>query len=639
MIRAIQSGRYDIGVTEDRIVFVVAKPVQRSGDRLGYSLDSTNWRGTSKVVFIDDGLGTGGTLSSVIDELIDQDVQSILALILFDRIGFHPRRHLRRLSAYRTGRRQIAFAFKTFFSTNLRTYFSGDCIECRIGHLIASLAKGNGLVAHSFSALRDLMVPLPIPFTRALPSRLTTAEVTDVLNFRNAVFSDKPSGREIVKSLGAPNKSGRAKAEMLSTVLLDRKLNRQVVDRDSCIEVISTLLTAQECDDGARARFILHLPLWQDQELALSVVTSLLPDAFMVRAKKEQLGSQTLDRYFNRHLLDFAATGVAFRSIVEGLAARPGMEQLLDKWKAVFRGDTSPYGSVYLFELTLLLSEQTKPALEQARFLIANFAGTFSQRHEEALSRRIRLFLTNLGSRKDVNAKRLLPLPVLRSLLDAIASVQAHFLVDHFQEKNFIDISKAYQKWTNGYGSEDLIVLLHQHFKSRSPHVRKSTIGLLLKEITPRVNTVVGRAVEEFRVRVKDKAACLEEYNLGALAHVNLLGRDDFLVRTIAHLLRNPVEHRCGYRYEGPLAGLSVRLEVSLSAEDGGIVEFRVKNNIPDLSQADINATFRKSGGLDSQQLRIKEWGGDLQGIISESGSVFVLSVQRSYPVVERDEI
>jgi hypothetical protein len=228
----------------------------------------------------------------------------------------------------------------------------------------------------------------------------------------------------------------------------------------------------------------------------------------------------------------------------------------------------------------------------------------------------------------------------LRSLLDAIASVQAHFLVDHFQDQTFADISKAYQTWWNGYGKEDLVDLLHQHFRSRSPHVRDSTIGILLKEITPKVSAIVARAVEEFRMRVNKKATCLEDYDLGELGDVHLLGRDDFLVRTIAHLLRNPVEHRCGYRYEGDLAGLSVRLEVLLAKEDDGVVEFRITNNIPNLSQSDINATFRKSGGLDSQQLRIKEWGGDLQGrIVSDTGSVFVLSVQRSYPVPERNEI
>jgi len=632
LVTAMQSERHSVGLPKEKIFYVVAKPVFRSGNRLGYSIRMPQSY-PRKVVFMDNGVATGGTFGSMIDELVHHGAQAILGMVIFDRIGYHPRRHLRRVNSYRSETITVPFSFETFVSVNLRSYFADNCPECRTRRSLKKLGPHRGIVSYSVDALLMSIARQRVPFgALRLPSRLNSQETLEVVVFRDAVFSDRPSGRDIIESLLAARKSPRAKAAMLSTVLMDRKLDRQIADRALMIDLIHTVLCHGMMDTETRSRFILNIPRWHDHELAFNVLTHTIPSIFRRLSGSTEVNAEVLDTYFNQNVIEFAATAVALHEVVAANETDDLIQRALERWRAFFPAHDSPYGSAYFFELRQLLDRTQRQALEQARFLVTNFVGTYSIRHPEALRQRMWLFMTLLRSSNDDLARTILPLPILQALTDAIRAVQSISWRERFNHKDLLYLVDCYQAWSDDINAKaELMEAIHVHFVSKNPHVITPTMDLLLEDITPSTADVLSRATESFKDLVEQKADCLTVIANAEIDASHVLCPAGFLIYTISHLLLNPLQRRCGKRLDQPLGDLKITLSTSFCGANDTTLEICVRDNMKESTQADLDTAFVKGGGLSAQQLRIQDWNGSLKAVHVDDGSAFLLRIERAY--------
>jgi hypothetical protein len=131
-----------------QVQFAVAKPIQRSRKRRGYSLEdlgeSSETMRSWDYVFLDDAVYSGGTLASILDAILPRCPNSLHAIVLFDRIGLHPRRHLRYIQSYRSQYIQgIPFTYESWITVNLGTYFREDCPLCRVTRSLRACLKSD----------------------------------------------------------------------------------------------------------------------------------------------------------------------------------------------------------------------------------------------------------------------------------------------------------------------------------------------------------------------------------------------------------------------------------------------------------------------------------------------------------------
>lgn len=677
LVNRLRARRFVIELKEERLSpeYAVAKPSELTGDRLAYAIEGLQTGATgdqaSIVVFIDDGISSGGTLSSTVENLIDSGVDAVLALVFFDRIGLQPRRHLRRVSAYSSSDTECRFTFDAYLPVNLRSYYKGkrDCPECEILRCLEGVPGSNdvpnsstadsprcgSILSYTIDSLRALVARTVVGLGRLRePSLMTEDDVVQVILFQDAVYSDLPTSREVMRSLAGKQDAPNVALECIHTILGDRKLYRQTVDKSQIRALLDENLRDENLDSRLRARFVLHIPLWKDKGLALQYLMEGLPHVFAHLATAQGNGN-TLDDYFEQHETEFAAVLGALRFLRSQFPESKWEGTSRDTWKQCFgtKPYTGYYGSSYLFELNcLFLSEKLHP-VEQAQYLITNFVGTYCG-HPESLTARIRRFYQLLLD--EIRAEDLprIPRALLHCLVHRIDCVQSHFMIeetfvdepdsgDLFTRDDIHQLFECYDMWERGAGDPKVLgAILAEHFGELDLDGKACTIKRMLARLTPSVRQTVDGACGVYHDRTNRVAAapdpdCLD---LGDLADLQVFGYDAFLVRVLSHLLENPYKHWIKADKAKRVRRLELTLEVVVPDDHEDEVWLSVRDN-NNMTQAEIKSAFHQNGGLSAQSKRMKEFEGELVGerLEKDGWNEFTMKLHRVYTRLEERSV
>lgn len=603
--------------------FVVAKPCQLTGSRIGYRLGSQSIEeklDDCAVAFVDDGIATGGTFAAVVEELVQCRVRSIRAMVLFDRIGLQPRRHLRRISQYSTeGAVPIPFAFKAFVSVNLRSYYKDNCPECIAIGALDELKNRGGIWTSGSAELYNVVKPVIVSaLGQATSPRLSAAEILDVLRFHHAVLSDKPSPRQLEQSLTGGKRSPTVRLMNLQTVLLDRKLYRQVVDKDLTLSVAGDCLRNNDLCADDRARFLLHVPQWIDKDLALRFLLRELPAIFRGLA-----AGQPMDRYFDTAQREFLASAAAI-STLHATEPKLFLADWLTSWESLLASHgLTAARSMYLSLLATLFLPEQERATEQARDLVANFGGSYAG-HSESLAKRIKLLHLCLANEMRERALAVLPREMSTCLIDYISGTQAHYGEGTFDPNALEALKSAFRSWYAEGTMEPLRALLYEFFVRSSGRNEVARIRQLVAALTPSVGEILSDV----------KASCNDGFPellaIDASMAIRVLGQARFLSETLLHLVKN-ARKACDSHFGTPMGGRDLGqravIQIEVNAADASMVEFCVIDNCP---LSDLTALFRGLGGLLVQQHHIRKWGGELEAKrVDESRKAICLRIPR----------
>lgn len=611
-----------------RLQYVLGRPRQLTGRRVGYELvelpggleDDLEFS-----VFLDDGIASGGTFAAIVDELVARNCRALRALVLFDRIGSQPRRHLRNIERYRTRKKGMTFEFRTLVSTSLRCHFDEDCPECKtLRDVVTPCLDGPGFLSACVRELEGLLEKTIVGSRPvAESSRLRPEDLLSVLQFRHVALSDTPSPQQVERSLAG--RGGTARLECLSTVLSDPKLFHQLVDRNQCEEWIQQDLADPAVSADVRARFILKLGLCTDSVYAHRILTQVLPHSYSLLAARPETGAEgSLNRYFDTHQLEFLALSAAICSLCLSRARRdklPPWEAWLTDWMDAL-GTRSPDDgvvSLYAFHLRSVLplpEGQILPARE-ALYLIANFAGRCSH-HSEGLLTRLRRFRLAANERRPDWACEAMPPEQMRVLVDQVARTQEHFQAWVFTDDQLKELTCACDLWHGAQrpgvcpagASQDLTGLLQcvsGHFLREAP---PATVFELIACLAPRVDYLLGLALSDWDARGRSVKIVTNLQRRHEEARV--FGNRDYLRQVVGNLLNNAYEAweatqaaRTSTREREPTIAIAVRP----GPASGLVIE--VKDNVP-YEAKDSARYFRLGSALNIHQYQIRQWEGDL---------------------------
>jgi hypothetical protein len=478
----------------------------------------------------------------------------------------------------------------------------------------------SGILPQLVPLLVSQLQPIHVGYYKAeLHSTLAPQDVVSIMSFQDAVYSDLPSSREMAKSLEAPQKSPNAKLEMLTTVFLDRKLSRQMADYSIRNSHIKSALA--KAGSSARSCFLCHIPLWHEATTyGYDFLTSTLPRIYEDITRDTLTDKSQVGWHFSKSVLEFGALAASLLLISRRTNSTPSNTLL--EWRRVLRAQDKDaiYGNPYLFELWTLLTESKDAGVGQARLLISNFIGTYAE-HKDPLRSRI-TWLFQFAESDTATAREQLLESLFCALLDATAVTENTFglVRDHISENDRRTVLKAYREWCAGASVEPLLSLLDALFVSRDPNGRPPRIAKMLAQITPTVADIIKGAQREYAALVPAdvlrEVVFRSEAAPGEWLNLHVLGRDSLLIRTVAHLVQNAIQHRCGKSYDTRRPdGLAIELQVSQEyqvAEDLQIVTLNVIDNSEDMSIAACKSTFLQTGGLSAQQKALLPWGANL---------------------------
>jgi adenine/guanine phosphoribosyltransferase-like PRPP-binding protein len=630
LVRLLESAGFSLSRGTIKVRFLVAKPTERSGGRMGYIIECPpEWETLETFdacAFLDDGISTGGTLASIVEALSERGTRALMAMVVFDRIGLHPRRTLRGLREFETNKegRAMAFSFKSYVSVNSYSFFRSTCPDCALLERLQRLPQRTGLMTSFTASIERILSPESVATCRGqVRSEIFGEEQLRVIAFRDAVFSDVPSSLEIRRSLWAKGKGRSAKARlmMLHTVLSDRKLDRQLLERDDIGKKIATDCVELGADDGFRAKFILKSLQWCDRKLFVRFVTEILPDVYgqLIDSSHTQLGS--IDLFFDERPLEFAAV---YRVIeVERDALRSACSSPLDKWPFARQEHGYPYASVYHFELSLLFEERSGTDVERAKLLVVNFRGSFPKRHSEALQQVCLHFEAALRDGYLELARKRLPEPVLDLLVDAVDHTQKLFLLDHDSSRDLLTMRRNYRALSEQSDLRDFARLFGACFINTD-----SIVERVITAITPTIDDILRQAKHQFLKAIPEEVrrGFRDFSNELMFTGVQLLGNGEFLARTIAHLLKNPFHRRFGHHFRNRRMGSGGRRRAGVTSPPFGVelfvtlddmastVRVAVTDENTEMTESEIEQAFFKGGGLMSQRPQMRRWGGDLVG-------------------------
>ena len=594
------------------VQYNIALPQQKTGDRIGYTLDLNITKDEENhAVFLDDGIASGGTFASIVEQLIEKQIKSILVLILFDRIGLQPRKHLTYINTYKSeNKKTIKFIYKTFFSANLKTYYKANCPECKLIDVINELARFKSMIGFSIKNLVELFRPILVSFTKTqLISRFKSKELVDIITFNDAIFSDIPSNNEIGRSINSHNKAAITKLDNITRLLVDRKLSSQFVDKSLCTRIISESLEDVSLQSEDRSRFILYLILCYNKKYSFKLLTEILPLIFSSLKNKKYGISNTLDDYFDNNRIEFISYCVALYHVAHELYSEKDFKNLIQselwsKLKKLFNAN-SPYGSIYLFELTVLFSDYKHQPLEQANNLIANFLGTYGKSHPESLYQRLRLFLTIWNSDGTYKFEKVFSRPLFLSLIEGIKSTQELFLLDDISHGELKEVEMQYENYRQNNKKVQLVKQIKEIFISSNPSVYKSKIVKLLNKITPNAQEILNYTLEKYYNRMDNEL--LIEKKIEIPENTYVLCEKEYFIATLYNLLKNPTQ----LAKQEIKDKLKLKVHVELS-KDKRYVCFKIYDNLK-TSKNELKTVFMRHGGLSVQQAQIRNWHGDIE--------------------------
>ena len=669
----------------------VARPYQRSKRRLGYRLDSLTRRDRF-AVFIDDGIASGGTLSEIVDEFValhsaaepepeyiakqNRDATSrakaaMLALPVFDRIGMNPRKHLRNVQWYHGG---VRFQFGPRYSLNLRAYYAKDCPLCRIESDVRSILRTHDhlkqQVGSDLTRIRELMGPTYLtPVATCAPttemSLLSRDDTAAVVNASDALFSDLASGSEIKRSIrDDPYKSRMASLEILLNVMMDPILCRSVQDKRFFTDTITDQLWHSDVSSDYRSYFLMHVPYFNSEELARDILLDVIPQSLRAVAEPIQVPTEsgiiceTLSRYFDSHREVFAAIIMAIW-ILRQRCPSQFQKEWDAQWRDTLRG--TPYGNQFVCGLSLTKKEVAR---EYAVMLLCNFVASYSG-HRESFFMRLEEMrnLINAGSRGNA-----FPRHLMQYLTNAVETVREHYDLEDsgkglLSREITDDVLRLHNAWLDGddNAGANLKALLVKHFVPEQT-IHESTLTRQLRDgLIPETGRVVELAMAQYRKWLEEQyriAATsrklngqteVEQLAVSSLIQkisvnneamgVRVFGGTHFVVRALAHLLRNPFESGMGRGVSLLAVEPKISLSVTKITENGReYVRFEV-SSVNDLTQEQVDRCFRAGGGLMAQKQVIERWGGEMNGYPIPSGRVAFFIKLETFDIARRRNV
>lgn len=606
LIRELRTEKFADEMDGVTVRYVVAQPYQMSGQRTGYRVaqsdDSAQTEALQIAVFLDDGIASGGTMAGIIDELVDMKVSAICALILFDRIGLQPRKHIARIAQYSYGGQEISFRFKSFVSANLKSYFRNNCPQCRLADMLRQIPSSRGLLSVAAQELRKLLrrtVAGSWPTEGGLFSENTLMQI---LEFHNGILSDTPSPLEIEKSLDDADKSLECRLECLRTILMDRKLSRQLINRKKYTNSIREILGNPKLLTKLRARFILFISLWEDRDYAYKMFTEILPEVFSELSENDSAGRPMLNRYFQKNGFEFNSVLVCAYLLRQN-HPKPfdkSKGKWLEEWSRILsRGlERESPASIHLFSLRTLFLGEGKYGIEQAKYLSANFRGSYSE-HRESMRQRIFLCRIELSTGRFDHALKYLPREIWSDLISHIRAAQELLQLKEFSDADMRELEAAYTKCCKKVSSTELHDLITKHFESEAPLADQATIRRLVDHFTPCTSDIVSETMkslaevykadwENGKLRFEKRSAgqtftfLLEIRIDAAVEMMNVLGVESYLSECISHLVQNAVTAWLTHLEETAEA-VEYPIRVRLSVQEGQAetVEFRVIDDCP----------------------------------------------------------
>jgi hypothetical protein len=621
-----------------RLVFLVAKPRQLTSNRMGYQLAEERGAQCERpphAVLLDDGIATGGTFASIIEELIHASFRSAMALIIFDRIGVQPRRHLKSVSSYAiTGpdtHDDLAFSFMPFISVNLRSYFTRDCPECTIARELERWLPDAGVCSIGLSDLLSLVDKAVVGANPAnTPSRLVAPDMLKVLAFRHTVFSDVASPRQVIEKLRDAGLSSPARLECLLTILLDSKLFRQVLDQAALHSWLSSWVGDAQIPSDLRARFILHLPMCADSPFAYALLTDTLPHAFRQLCEHD-FGDVpgALTTYFDSHQVEFSAVVASLHMLhsrSKNLFGK-GTTWAIPWQQALSPGEQSASEATwYAFTLGTLFAV----AAQEGIYLVAHFAGKFAN-HAEGLVRRLRWFMGAVSQGDYEQAANQMPPETFEDLMRRIERTQICFEEFEFKKQDFTELRIAYRKWDDTHNGGELLAALRRHLISFSL-LRPSTVQRLIARLAPAVRPLIDAALANYRATPQpDTLPITVEIDSELMAQETyVLGSRNAIIATVCNLLRNARQawDKFCTGSEG-VPTLHLERTVKLHAEGQFAIHIEVTDNVPS-PQKDLEEFFSPESAIQMQRRQVEQWGGSLSGrLLPDGRKTFILKLQR----------
>lgn len=645
----------------------VARPYQRSKTRLGYRLNSFEEIGKF-AVFLDDGIATGGTLSEIVDAFValqektdnsnDSNSQindmvlenpqaAILALVVFDRIGMNPRKHLKSVRWYKNG---VKFSFLPKHSLNLRSYYSKDCPLCRIKTDAYSLFDAHPhLRKHIEGMVEPLMQLLSPTYLTAVATLssfnemgfLNAEDTSNVVHASDAIFSDLASGKEIKNSINDIKKSPMARLEILLNVAMDPILYRSVHDDNFFSNIITQLLWVKEVENNYRCYFLLHIPHFASKVLAMHLLFKHIPEALIKKDEpvtiynSDRFENVTLTRFFNYYPVTFASIIIAIWT----LSKNSDLSKNVTCWVTALKG--TPYQ--YLFASVTITNKQ-KVAIDYAHMLLCNFVLSYSK-HKDSYLQRFFVLKNNIRAEQRNNA---FPFHLIKFITNAILVTRNHFQIETelLAELVINDFHTTYKKWYEGDNAagKKLEKLLVENFISEQTIHEPRLTKVLRQSLLPKTEDVIKLAIKIFEEEIYNEyktATRNRKENSTFKANINdyiiidnkalgesAFGNTIFLSQTVAHLLLNARKY--GINLE---LNQNTKINFNIKTEDNAekhMVVFEVVSP-QHISQEEIKRFFYAGGGggLMTHKAVIESWGGEMGGYpIENDNCAFFVKVE-----------
>ena len=392
-------------------------------------------------------------------------------------------------------------------------------------------------------------------------------DTATVVNASDALFSDLASGSEIKRSIRKdPHKSGMARLEILLNVMMDPILYRSVHEETFFTDTISDELWLSGVSSDYRSYVLMHLPYLHSEELARRILLDVIPRSLRARPEPVQVRTddgfrcQTATRYFDNHPEVFACILAAIWVLRKRMPLPDGWDA---EWRRTFRG--TPYGHQFVCGTSITKEDVAKACAEM---LLCNFV-THYKDHREAFPRRLEDLRNLIDARRRINA---IPRHSLTYLVSAIETVREYYdLEDGLLSGDITsDILRLYDAWLAG--DDDAGTRLRANLvKHLVPEqtIHDSTMTRQLRDgLAPTTDVVISEAKVQFAEWLHEQArktlsfpesddqVSEAEHAVSSLIEqttfnneatgVRVFGNTHFIVRALAHLLRNPLQSGMG---------------------------------------------------------------------------------------------
>jgi hypoxanthine-guanine phosphoribosyltransferase len=605
------------------IRYVIAQPKQLSGRRTNFLLSGLELKDleSADVVFLDDGIGTGSTISGIVDELIKSNSRRFRALIIFDRIGLQSRRHIKSTHQYRTPTGYMESSFESFLAINDRAATPSECHDCKVTKDLITVLENHPTDEFCRSLISSPLLRKMIVGSNEVPvsREFSKSDLMSLLEFRHAVYSDEPSPLEIEMSL--EKRGGSVRLYCLSALLTDPKLFRQMPDAAKVLEMIKEDFTNSRTSSIARSRFVFSICSFVNYHFSSELLFGKLP--LYYQDIIAQIGS--VSAYFDINYEEFeiilASLYYFGRAVHGGRSEQKEVD--LSAWISVFmpRTEDRRDTAFYVFNIRNLFTDKTQIPVEYLKHLYANFSGSFKEHRDSYRARIADFFLAPTEGN----------FRIIRSLLSQIASVQTAFLIDliFVTDDQIKIVDQCHRKWMATGSVDSLKESLRPVFYPKDDLTYEPLVVQLIRHCTPSVSSIVDWLSEKSILsagnsdRIAFSASAIDD----VLRKVHVVGILEDIQHCIQNLIKNAFKAMSDY--DSVLRSPDNLVNVSIKRMDVNFVAIEVIDFAPLKSGDNFEDWFNRSGGLFKHRSLLWRWGGDLVVKPNETGKTvkMILSV------------